>query len=124
MARGLRFRHYHGIITTAGAGLVKPTPRGAGRPLPPGFPRPGLKKRAFWYIKQAWKKSSRPYRYPPRFTRRSRSIIKGTEFGSVSSYAAKVLRESLSKAEPAAEVFTKDEEEKVKERLKALGYID
>ncbi len=50
--------------------------------------------------------------------------IKGTEFASVSSYAAKVLRESLSKAEPAAEVFSKDEEEKVKERLKALGYID
>ena len=50
--------------------------------------------------------------------------IKGTEFSSVSSYAAKVLRESLSKAEPAAEVFTKDEEQKVKERLKALGYID
>ena len=51
-------------------------------------------------------------------------FIKGTEYGSVSSYAAKVLRESLSKAEPATEVFTKDEEEKVKERLKALGYID
>jgi Arc/MetJ-type ribon-helix-helix transcriptional regulator len=50
--------------------------------------------------------------------------IKGTEYGSVSSYVAKVLRESLAKEEPAAEAFTKDEEEKVKERLKALGYID
>jgi len=50
--------------------------------------------------------------------------IKGTEIRSVASYAAKVLRESLTKAEPAAEVFSKDEEEKVKERLKALGYID
>ena len=50
--------------------------------------------------------------------------IKGTEFRSVASYAAKVLRESLSTAEPEAEVFSKDEEEKVKERLKALGYID
>jgi len=51
-------------------------------------------------------------------------FIKGTEYGSVSSYAAKILRESLSKEEPATEVFSKDEEEKVKERLKALGYID
>jgi Arc/MetJ-type ribon-helix-helix transcriptional regulator len=50
--------------------------------------------------------------------------IKGTEFTSVSSYAAKVLRDSLSQAGPAAEAFSKDEEEKVKERLKALGYID
>ena len=50
--------------------------------------------------------------------------IKGTEHRSVASYAAKVLRESLSKAKPAAEVLDKDEEEKVKERLKALGYID
>jgi Arc/MetJ-type ribon-helix-helix transcriptional regulator len=50
--------------------------------------------------------------------------IKGTEYGSVSSYATKVLRQSLSKAEPAAEILSKDEEEKVKERLKALGYID
>jgi Arc/MetJ-type ribon-helix-helix transcriptional regulator len=52
-------------------------------------------------------------------------FIKGTEYRSVSSYAAKVLRESLTKAQPAAaEVFSEDEEEKVKARLKALGYID
>jgi Arc/MetJ-type ribon-helix-helix transcriptional regulator len=52
-------------------------------------------------------------------------FIKGTEYRSDSSYAAKVLRESLTKAQPAAaEVFSEDEEEKVKARLKALGYID
>ena len=50
--------------------------------------------------------------------------IQGTEFRSVASYVVKVLRESLSKEKPASEVFDKDEEEKVKERLKALGYID
>jgi Arc/MetJ-type ribon-helix-helix transcriptional regulator len=50
--------------------------------------------------------------------------IKGTEYGSVASYAAKVLRESLTEKRPEAEVFSKDEEEKVKDRLKALGYID
>jgi Arc/MetJ-type ribon-helix-helix transcriptional regulator len=61
---------------------------------------------------------------PTSLFKKIEEFIKGTEYRSVSSYAAKVLRESLSKAEPAAEVFTKDEEEKVKERLKALGYID
>jgi Arc/MetJ-type ribon-helix-helix transcriptional regulator len=50
--------------------------------------------------------------------------IKGTEFSSVSSYVTKILREVLSKEEEKKEVFSKEDEEKVKERLKALGYID
>jgi len=50
--------------------------------------------------------------------------IKGTEFSSVSSYVTKILREALSKEEEKKEVFSKEDEEKVKERLKALGYID
>jgi Arc/MetJ-type ribon-helix-helix transcriptional regulator len=62
---------------------------------------------------------------PTSLHKKIEEFIKGTEYRSVSSYAAKVLRDSLSKAEqPATEVFSKDEEEKVKERLKALGYID
>ncbi|HPW19052.1 MAG TPA: CopG family transcriptional regulator [Candidatus Aminicenantes bacterium] len=61
---------------------------------------------------------------PASLFRKIEEHIKGTEFRSVASYAAKVLRDSLSKAEPAAEAFSKDDEEKVKERLKALGYID
>ena len=50
--------------------------------------------------------------------------IKGSEIKSVSSYITKVLRESLSKEETPQEAFSKEDEEKVKERLKALGYID
>ncbi len=50
--------------------------------------------------------------------------IKGSEITSVSSYVAKVLRENLSKEEAAQEALTKEDEEKVKKRLKALGYID
>ena len=50
--------------------------------------------------------------------------IKGSEITSVSSYVAKVLRESLSKEEVTQEALTKEDEEKVKKRLKALGYID
>ena len=50
--------------------------------------------------------------------------IKGSEIASVSSYVAKVLRENLSKEETTQEALTKEDEEKVKKRLKALGYID
>ncbi|MGA2586069.1 MAG: CopG family transcriptional regulator [Candidatus Aminicenantales bacterium] len=50
--------------------------------------------------------------------------IKGTDVSSVSSYVAKILRETLVKDEPKEDVFSKEDEEKVKERLKALGYID
>jgi Arc/MetJ-type ribon-helix-helix transcriptional regulator len=50
--------------------------------------------------------------------------IKGSEFSSVSSYVTKVLREKLAQEEKSTEVFTPEEEEKIKERLKALGYID
>ncbi|HDJ23585.1 MAG: CopG family transcriptional regulator [Candidatus Aminicenantes bacterium] len=50
--------------------------------------------------------------------------IKGTEYASVASYVTKVLKEHLEKSPGEKEAFTSEEEEKVKERLKALGYID
>ncbi|MGB2763807.1 MAG: CopG family transcriptional regulator [Candidatus Aminicenantaceae bacterium] len=50
--------------------------------------------------------------------------IKGSEIESVSSYITKVLRESLSKEKAGQEELSKEDEEKVKERLRALGYID
>ncbi len=50
--------------------------------------------------------------------------LKGTEMESVSSYVTKVLREILAKEDAAPEALSKEDEEKVKERLKALGYLD
>ena len=50
--------------------------------------------------------------------------IRDSEITSVASYITKVLRESISKEEQVQEAFSKEDEEKVKERLKALGYID
>jgi Arc/MetJ-type ribon-helix-helix transcriptional regulator len=49
-----------------------------------------------------------------------------TGFTSVSDYVTYVLREVISslEEEKKKEVFTKNEEKKVKERLKALGYLD
>lgn len=60
---------------------------------------------------------------PASLYRKIEETIKGTEVSSVEAYVAKVLREKLSEAVPG-EGFTKEDEEKVKERLKALGYID
>jgi len=53
--------------------------------------------------------------------------MKGTGFPSVSSYVTFILREvitSTEKDEESREAFTKEEEEKVKQRLRDLGYID
>ena len=53
--------------------------------------------------------------------------MKGTGFSSVSSYVTYVLRQVLSSIEAeerSKEAFTKEEEEKVKQRLRDLGYID
>ena len=50
--------------------------------------------------------------------------IKGTGFNSVSSYVTYVLREIISEDEEDTEPFTKEEEETIKTKLRALGYID
>jgi Arc/MetJ-type ribon-helix-helix transcriptional regulator len=50
--------------------------------------------------------------------------IEGTEFASVSDYVTRVIRERLAAEEnKKASSYTREEEEKVKERLKALGYL-
>jgi metal-responsive CopG/Arc/MetJ family transcriptional regulator len=61
---------------------------------------------------------------PTSLYKKIEEVIKGTEVSSVSSYITKVLRETLSRGQEKQEVFSKEDEEKVKERLKALGYID
>ncbi len=52
--------------------------------------------------------------------------INGTGFTSVSDYVTYVLREVLASLEEddKEEAFSEEEEEKVKERLRALGYLD
>ena len=53
--------------------------------------------------------------------------MKGTGFASVSSYVTYILRQVLSSIEEeerSKQAFTKEEEEKVKNRLRDLGYID
>jgi len=50
--------------------------------------------------------------------------MKETEFSSVSSLVTHIVREYLAKLKEEKEVFSEEEEEEIKERLRALGYID
>jgi Arc/MetJ-type ribon-helix-helix transcriptional regulator len=57
--------------------------------------------------------------------------MEGTGFNSVSSYVTYVLRQVLSNVESSEgrnneskTAFSEDEERKVKDRLKSLGYLD
>lgn len=50
--------------------------------------------------------------------------IKGTGFTSVSSYVTYVLREIIAEDDEPEEAFSKEDEERVKARLRALGYLD
>jgi Arc/MetJ-type ribon-helix-helix transcriptional regulator len=61
---------------------------------------------------------------PTSLYKRIEEKIKDTEIKSVSAYITKVIRESLSKEQGSEQALSKEDEEKVKERLKALGYID
>ena len=63
---------------------------------------------------------------PVQLYEKIKNRIEGTGFTSVSDYVTYVLREVLAslEEEEKEEVFSKEEEEKVKERLRALGYLD
>jgi Arc/MetJ-type ribon-helix-helix transcriptional regulator len=50
--------------------------------------------------------------------------INGTGFESVSSYIAYVLDEILNETDDDSDDFTDEDEKKVKEILRALGYLD
>lgn len=64
---------------------------------------------------------------PKPLAQKIKQRMKGTGFSSVSSYVTYVLRQVLSSIEEDERkktAFTKEEEEKVKQRLRDLGYID
>jgi len=53
--------------------------------------------------------------------------MEGTGFNSVSSYVTYVMRQVLSNVEQEnkpKQAFSEEDERKVKERLKSLGYLD
>ena len=62
---------------------------------------------------------------PTPLAEKIKNRIEGTGFNSLSSYVTYVLREVISVMdEEADEGFSKEDEERVKDRLRALGYLD
>ncbi len=56
---------------------------------------------------------------------RIKDLIKDTGFKSVSDYVTYVLREivAMHEAERSSEPFTEEDVERIKQKLKALGYL-
>lgn len=65
-------------------------------------------------------------RIPTRLIEEIEERIKQTEFESVEEYVTFVLEEVIKDVdyEEPEEVFSEEDEAKVKERLRALGYLD
>ncbi len=64
---------------------------------------------------------------PKPLIKKIKERMKGTGFPSVSSYVTYVLRQvisSIQEDEKSKQAFSKEDEEKVKQRLRDLGYID
>jgi len=68
---------------------------------------------------------SRTVNLPAELYRRIAERVKATGFGSVDEYLIFVLEEVLKEeGEEEGRAFSKEDEEEVKKRLKALGYLD
>lgn len=61
---------------------------------------------------------------PAELYNRVEERAKATGFGSVEEYVSFVLEEVLKEDEEAEKAFSPEEEEEVKKRLRALGYLD
>jgi len=64
---------------------------------------------------------------PKPLIKKIKERMEGTGFPSVSSYVTYVLRQvisSIEEDEKSKQAFSKEDEEKVKQRLRDLGYID
>jgi len=66
---------------------------------------------------------SKSIEVPESLYNRIEARIKGSNFKSVSEYVSFVLREKLVGEEESTHSFSKEEEEKIKARLRALGYL-
>jgi hypothetical protein len=69
-------------------------------------------------------KESRDISIPAELYKEIEAKIKDTDTASIQDYVIKVLKDSLPKGEKEEEGLSTEEEDKVKERLKALGYMD
>jgi Arc/MetJ-type ribon-helix-helix transcriptional regulator len=62
---------------------------------------------------------------PTMLAKKIEKRIQGTEFSSISSYVTYVLKEVVSETEPeTSEELSKEDDERIKARLRSLGYLD
>jgi len=61
---------------------------------------------------------------PADLYKRIEEKIKSSDIGSVQDYVLKAVEESLPAGAGSSGGLSQEEEDKVKERLKALGYMD
>lgn len=75
-------------------------------------------------LKEQSEKKATTVSIPTPLFKKVEQRIKGTGFTSVSSYITYVLREIIAEEEESQQPFNKQDEERVKAKLRALGYID
>jgi Arc/MetJ-type ribon-helix-helix transcriptional regulator len=66
-------------------------------------------------------------RIPATLYKKVQKRIEGTDFKDASDYVSYVLREVLTEADESTakeQHFSKRDEEKIKDRLRSLGYLD
>ena len=81
-----------------------------------------LKETEHWSLDLAEKNKS--IEIPESLFERVAVRIEDTNFQSVSDYVVQALREKLASEEKESSgPYTKEEEDKIKDRLKALGYL-
>jgi len=63
---------------------------------------------------------------PLKLYKKIQKRVKSTDFKSVDEYITYILEEVIKQVEDEDEVpeYTEEDEEKVKDRLRALGYLD
>ena len=63
---------------------------------------------------------------PLKLYKKIQKRVKSTDFKSVDEYITYILEEVIKQVEEEDEVpeYTEEDEEKVKDRLRALGYLD
>jgi len=70
------------------------------------------------------KEEKKPVLIPASLYKKIEERVNVTEFNSVEEYVTFVLEEVLKDEQEEEKTFTKEEEEEVKNRLRALGYLD
>jgi Arc/MetJ-type ribon-helix-helix transcriptional regulator len=70
------------------------------------------------------KEGQKPVYIPAELYQKVNDRVNSTEFNSVDEYVCFVLEEVVKEEGENEEVFSEEEEQEVKKRLRSLGYLD